>query len=205
MSRHNMQIALRCFLFGLAMDLVACTDNSSSPAIPPKPQQFAAAAFENAPPPADPPRAQTLHKSFLVAELRGAPKAITIGPWTDSTAVHQSSTVTVAVLASWCPYSVELLEKTAENNLKMFDFVVFYESEFADAVDREVRHDKIKPAAGEKIKKQARRVGRFLVDPDVLKHELPYFVIKKDQFKVQVNSFPSIVDCDSYGCEVRGR
>ena len=147
-----------------------------------------------------------LHRSFEIAKLVPAKdgSAVIKEQWRDSTQVVKKSEVTVAVFATWCPYSVELIEEISADPVlaSQIDFLLLLDSEFDDAVARAVRENELTPEEAKQIQERARKENLFLVAPEVaLAHKnLTFYVAKGEFFNMRINGYPSVLTCTTKEC-----
>lgn len=144
------------------------------------------------------------HRAFDVAPVTfGADGQHSLGKWSRSTDTNTDAEVDVLVIASWCPYSVQALEKLADDPLKAsrFDFILVYESEFRDAIEMAARDGEIEPAQKQALLKHGEDNRIFLVEPDKLaRTRLKFSATRSERFNDVVDSFPTALTCNAGGC-----
>ncbi len=133
-------------------------------------------------------------ESFLVAKLNGDIKNLTIGSWNDLFYSTKKDSVKVAIIASWCVYSLEMLKKISPNE---FDFIVLFDDEL------QVFYTKNNYENSNKIRELSEKMGIFLVNPEILNHIfLPIYMAKSENLKKKIKAYPTILSCKKAGCEI---
>lgn len=108
----------------------------------------------------------------------------------------------VAVLATWCPFSIEFVERAARNaKLGSEYLLVVYEDEFIKKVRAELREGNITQAKADSLLNAPENKNRMLYDADAfLKHGLPFYVIRPDTLDGVAEGFPTRIRCSAGVC-----
>ena len=142
--------------------------------------------------------------SFQVAPLTVTGGAIAVGPWRESTEVVNKETLHVVVVASWCPHCQDLIaQMTDDAALRAgVDMVLLYEDEADRLLNLEVLRRRMTKAEADEAKARLAAKGQMLAEPQALEgRELPFYLIKGDQFEKLVEGYPTFIDCTAKGCQ----
>ena len=122
------------------------------------------------------------------------------GVWKSSAAVSYEDEVTVVVMASWCPHCHSLLDRIEGGDGRSVDMVLFYDSEYDDALRSQARSGRLPEQQALKMRKAA--IGRrHLTNPGSLEGKnLPFYFAKRSQFRDVVKSYPTVLSCTRQSC-----
>lgn len=109
----------------------------------------------------------------------------------------------VAILATWCPYSIEFLDRAARHDPLASEYVMaVYENEYELALKKAVREGEITASEADEHRMSPENQSRMVIDPDaLLSFGLPIYVIPPGTLEDHIEGYPSRVRCDSQGCE----
>lgn len=149
----------------------------------------------------DPPAHQTITSNFMLTPLRiQGGRAVTSPPRPRSELVS-GRWFTVAIIASWCPHSQELMHHVAGKAPKVKpDLLVFLDDEIdrlaKKLVDQGADRDKVKAAVA-----QSHAAHDVLFAPEQIVPRLPYYVVSHKLFDF-VTEYPTFLVCDDSQCEL---
>jgi len=112
----------------------------------------------------------------------------------------------VAVLATWCPYSLMFLEHAKNDPSIAAEYLlVVYEDEFSAKVKSEEKKDETSSDDAKSLLDAPENRGRMVWDADeALKFGLPIYVIKSGTFRSEIEGFPTRLSCSQGVCSKAG-
>lgn len=149
----------------------------------------------------DPPAHQTITSNFMLTPLRiQGGRAVTAPPRPRSELVS-GRWFTVAIIASWCPHSQELMHHVAGKAPKVKpDLLVFLDDEIdrlgTKLVAQGADPDEVKAAIA-----RSHAAHDVLFAPEKIVPRLPYYVVSHKLFNF-VAEYPTFLVCDDTQCEV---
>jgi len=144
------------------------------------------------------------HLPIPIAEITVNGMKTEVGDWERSTDITQKESVQVALLASWCPYSIKFLEKLKRDPglAREYDFLVFQEDDVTSAINTLVNAEKISVGKGMALQDKYESEEVILFRPDVIgKFNFPIYLVEDGHFDKQSTSYPSTIYCDSKLCK----
>lgn len=140
------------------------------------------------------------HQAFPVARMKRSGERLSVGEWTSSVSVVPKRVLTSYVVATWCPYSQDVIEKLSVDPVlrASVDLILVYEDEIETAIAKGVRDGELSKAEASEVKKKLRARKQLVIDPKAIKANLPFYMIRKGQF--DISRFPSAVVCNEDDC-----
>ena len=145
-----------------------------------------------------------VHKSFLISRPLLSGSMVTTSRWIESSVEIPRKATTFVIVASWCRYSKDFLDKMQHDRelRNSIDAALLYEDEASAFVDSRERDHTI--TNDEAALLRERFAGQVLVDPSVISgYQIPFYFIRKGQFRDILTGYPMIVDCGLDSCTPR--
>lgn len=142
--------------------------------------------------------------SFRSAQVRVVGENLVVGSWVPNPLASKKSAVRVAVVATWCPHSSNLMTALDKYDFvrKHVDALVVFDSELStirQKLDEAVKGGEITKARAKQIYDQVASRPYPLFDPKVLANrKLPVFMVKMGAFDNR--GFPAYVTCTREKC-----